>query len=66
MNNNILIADDYDTNRNLIKIILKTKIEGVNFFEAENGFQVMKLISNTAIDLIILDLIMPENHPFQA
>ena len=65
MQYNILIADDYDTNRNLIKIILKTKVEGVSFFEAENGFQVMKLISNTAIDLIILDLIMPEMDGFQ-
>lgn len=62
---NILIADDYDTNRNLVKIVLQNKIEGVQFFEAENGFQVMEIISDTDIDLIILDLVMPEKDGFQ-
>jgi len=65
MQYNILIADDYDINRNLVKVILHNKIEGVNFFEAENGFQVMQIISDTDIDLIILDLIMPAKDGFQ-
>ena len=62
---NIMIADDYDINRNLIKVILQNKIDGVNFFEAENGLHVMKIISDTDIDLIILDLVMPEKDGFQ-
>jgi phosphoserine phosphatase RsbU/P len=65
MSYNILIADDYDINRNLIKVILKNKIKAVNFFEAENGLEVMKIISFTDIDLIILDLVMPEKDGFE-
>lgn len=65
MHYNILIADDFDVNRNIIKGILRSRIENVNFFEADNGNQVMDILTEAEIDLIILDLVMPEMDGFQ-
>ena len=64
MGYNVLIADDFDVNRKLIEAFLKNRIDGINFFEAEDGVQALNIISETDIDLIILDLVMPEKGGF--
>ena len=56
----ILIADDALMNRKLIRNILEEHLEDVIFEEAENGVQVLSHVANNTIDLIILDLVMPE------
>lgn len=56
----ILIADDALMNRTLIRNILEEHLEDVVFEEAENGLQVLIHVEKHAIDLIILDLVMPE------
>ncbi|MGM0641020.1 MAG: response regulator transcription factor [Thermotogota bacterium] len=58
MNENILIIDDEIEIRNLIEIYLKG--ENYNIFQAENGKQGLNILRNEDIDLIILDLMMPE------
>lgn len=58
MNKNILIIDDEIEIRNLIEIYLKA--ENYNNFQAENGRQGLNILKNEDIDLIILDLMMPE------
>jgi len=62
---NILIADDYDLNRNLIRLILEKKIQDISIFEAEDGNEVLDIIHNINIDLVILDLVMPGKNGFQ-
>lgn len=65
MSYRILIADDATINRKLIKDILSNSIGGIDFFEAENGNEVLKILSKTSIDLILLDLVMPEMDGFE-
>lgn len=59
MSYRILIADDALMNRMLIKRILEQSLENCEFEEAEHGKAVLEIVHNMAIDLIILDLIMP-------
>ncbi len=65
MKYNILIADDVAMNRMLIKSILKSKIEDIEYFEASDGNEVLKVVDSVEIDLIILDLIMPNKDGFE-
>jgi len=62
---NILIADDVAMNRMLIRSILKSKLDNINYFEAEDGDIVIETVKKHPIDLIILDLIMPVKDGFE-
>ena len=55
---NILIADDEEMIRHTLRISLEKKDHSVS--EASNGNEVMSVLSREQIDLLILDLIMPE------
>ncbi|AFM42811.1 response regulator with CheY-like receiver domain and winged-helix DNA-binding domain [Desulfosporosinus acidiphilus SJ4] len=58
MRNNVLIADDDERIREIVKLYLEA--DGLVIFEASNGKQVLDLVRNHSIDLILLDLMMPE------
>ncbi len=54
----ILIADDEELIR---KMVSKSLIRlGYEVIEAENGLEVLDMLKEKSIDLIIMDLIMPE------
>lgn len=55
----ILIVDDDSLVRMMVLEILK-KLTFVDFFEAENGFQAVKIASEIRPHLILMDVIMPE------
>ncbi|MEG2549388.1 MAG: EAL domain-containing protein [Erysipelotrichaceae bacterium] len=57
-NNTILIVDDGEINRIILKNILKDKFK---FLEAENGEEAIKVLkeNENKIDLILLDISMP-------
>lgn len=57
-NLNFLIVDDQPTMRKLIKGCLR-QLEYTNFFEAENVSMAVDVLSNKAIDFVILDWNMP-------
>ena len=59
-NQKCLIADDYSTARRLIKDSLQRM--GISCFEAENGNQAIALIQQTTLDLVIVDVNMPEKN----
>lgn len=59
MGNRILIADDININRKLIKKVLQKKIQGLEIIEAKSGDEVLRLLFTMQIDLLILDLMMP-------
>lgn len=65
MSYQILIADDASINRRLIRDILKNSLLNVTFHEAENGHEVLAILDKKQIDLIILDLVMPEMDGFE-
>lgn len=55
---NIIVADDEDRMRKLVCDFLKK--EGLVTFEAANGTQALEIFAHNAIDLLILDIMMPE------
>lgn len=57
--NKILIVDDEAFNLDLLEIAL-TELENSQVIRASNGFQVLKETYGSDIDLIILDISMPE------
>lgn len=54
----ILIADDEADMRTLLKIALKS--QGYEVLEAENGAAAIDALRREAVDVLILDLMMPE------
>ena len=58
----ILIVDDSEINRAMLKEILG---EGYEYLEAENGLRAIEILRRrTDIALVLLDLIMPEMDGF--
>ena len=57
--NSILIVDDEAFNLDLLEIALED-LENSEIIRAMNGFKVLKLVKEIQIDLIILDISMPE------
>jgi len=57
----ILIVDDSATMRRMIKASLSS-IENVLFEEAENGLEAIERLTISSIDLMTLDLNMPDIH----
>ena len=59
----ILIVDDAEFNRAILKEILG---ETYNYLEAENGNQVIQMLGeNIGIDLMLLDINMPQMNGFE-
>lgn len=52
----ILIVDDLKSNRQLLKSILK----GYQLFEAENVNQALAIMEERGVDLVLLDIMMPD------
>ena len=59
---NILIADDEKLIRNVLKEYLL--VENYHVFEANDGKEVLDIIRNNCIDLILLDIMMPNMDGF--
>lgn len=60
MKYNILLVDDMYVNRALIKTVLSNYIDNINYLEAADGRKAIELINEKSIDLIILDLLLPD------
>ena len=58
----ILIVDDAKLNRDILKEILG---ETYNYLEAENGNQAIQMTDNPEIDLMLLDINMPQMNGFE-
>lgn len=54
----ILIADDYDDNRELLRLMLS--LEGYDVREARNGRECVSMAQSQRPDLALIDLSMPE------
>ena len=61
---NILVCDDEEGIRTLIAKY--AKFEGHNVIEAENGMQAIEMCRNKDIDIIVMDIMMPELDGFSA
>jgi DNA-binding NarL/FixJ family response regulator len=64
---NLLIADDHIEVRNGLKHMLKNQnVFDFNVFEAEDGLEVLSVIKNHKIDVILLDISMPNMTGLEA
>ena len=59
----ILVVEDDKHTRKLMETILKR--QGYSVFVAEDGVQGMEVLDNHHIDLIILDVMMPNMDGFE-
>ncbi|WP_409344362.1 response regulator transcription factor [Paenibacillus sp. MBLB4367] len=64
MTTNVLVTDDDPEIRDVIRIYLQN--EGYRVFEAEDGIQALDLLRREAIDVIILDVMMPNMDGIKA
>ena len=60
----ILVVDDDKTNRSLLSIILKKA--GYRVIEAEDGQDAIKKSLDTPVDLVLLDIMMPNMDGYEA
>lgn len=60
---NVLVVDDIETNRDLLRRRLER--QGHHVILAKNGHQALTLIKEQAIDLVLLDIMMPELDGYQ-
>lgn len=58
----ILIADDEDLIRNSLSRFIARR--GHTTYVAANGDEALKILETTEVDLLILDLLMPEKNGF--
>ena len=60
---NVLVTEDDRNTRKLMEAILKR--DGYNVFTAENGKDALNLMATQQIDLIVLDVMMPEMDGYE-
>ena len=53
----VLLVDDIETNRKLLRVILRG--EGLNVFEAADGVEALAILERQPVDAIISDILMP-------
>ena len=65
---NFLIVDDIKTNRESIKLSLEKFIDknNITIFEASNGIEALKIVEKNKIDLIFMDIMMPNMNGYSA
>lgn len=62
----LLIAEDNEINMFLLKSYLVNLLPNAKIFEAENGKRAVEIFKKKAIDLILMDIQMPEINGFEA
>lgn len=65
MGYNVLVTDDVSVNRKLVKAVIDKNIKDMKVYEADNGYHLFDVLGVVDIDLIILDLMMPEKDGFE-
>lgn len=61
---NILVVDDEQLIRNVVKEY--AKIEGYNVYEAKDGKEALNIIDNNEINLVLMDIMMPNLDGYSA
>ena len=65
MNKTVLIVDDVELSREVIKNAVSLSNNKTIFQFAENAFDAMNKIQNTSFDLVIMDIMMPNGDGFE-
>lgn len=62
----VLIAEDNAVNMLLAKTIVRRIAPNATIFEAKNGLEALNLYKDTKIDIILMDIQMPEMNGYEA
>lgn len=62
---NFLFVDDHSVVRAGIKLIITQHIAEANVWEAENEKQAIEILRNSVIDVMLMDLNMPDSDPIR-
>jgi two-component system, cell cycle sensor histidine kinase and response regulator CckA len=54
---NVLIVGDYDTNRNLLRAMLR--VDGFTPFEAADGIEALEILRTEPINVVVSEMLMP-------
>jgi YesN/AraC family two-component response regulator len=60
MNRNLLIIDDEEINRKLIRMLINRISENFKIFEAKTGKEALKTIEEIEFDMILVDILLPD------
>ena len=61
----ILVVDDTLFNRKLMLEVLETKIDNARYLQAEDGIETIEIVKTNEVDLVILDLMMPNKNGYE-
>lgn len=61
----VLLIDDQDTLRAMVRDILEDWNEALEIEDVDNGFEGLKLLQNGDYDLLICDIMMPDLNGFE-
>ncbi|WP_313018312.1 fused response regulator/phosphatase [Acetoanaerobium noterae] len=61
----ILVVDDTLFNRKLMLEVLETKIDNARYLQAEDGIEAIEIVKTNEVDLVILDLMMPNKNGYE-
>ncbi len=62
----ILVIDDNEKNRLSLRGIIKNYFDNIQVIEADSGINALKILMRKTVDLIILDIQMPDMDGFEA
>ena len=62
---NVLLVDDKKENLFALEKLLEDEEEQINFIKAESGYDALKIVLNSEIALILLDVQMPEMDGYE-
>lgn len=62
----LLIADDHPFIRDALRLLLSSHPEVLVVGEAENGWQTIELVQGLLVDVVLMDIQMPELDGIQA
>lgn len=65
INANILIVDDIEANLISLEYLLREYFDNINVIQAQSGAKALQIVLKEEIDLIILDIQMPEMDGFE-
>ncbi|WP_316810248.1 response regulator [Pedobacter heparinus] len=63
---NVLIAEDNAVNMLLAKTIVRRIAPNATIHEAKNGLEALELYKSTSIDIVLMDIQMPEMNGYEA
>lgn len=60
MNKKVLVIDDEEINRTLLKMLIKRTSNEIEVYEAKTGQEAIDILKNQNFDIILIDVLLPD------